>query len=102
MSATRAAVAVATRVYGAALVCCPAAIRRTYGDEMRATFAARSTDAARIGSLAVIALLLSELGDLFTSRAASRRFGVQCRSLANPFDVGPADWRKPVSVSHDV
>ena len=54
----------AARLYGAALVCYPRRLRERYGDEMRATFAARCRDAASHGTLAVAILLARELADL--------------------------------------
>ncbi len=67
-------VAAAVRVFDAALVCYPRALRARYGDEMRDTFAARCDEAARRGTRAVAALLVRELSDLAYASVSARRF----------------------------
>jgi putative ABC transport system permease protein len=63
----------ASRIYAAALVMFPRHLRVRYGDEMRATFAARAADAESRGSAYVFVLLAQELSDLAVASAAARR-----------------------------
>jgi putative ABC transport system permease protein len=71
----------ARRVYAAALVLLPRRIRDRYGDDMRATFAARVNHAAGAAALAIVSLLVSEIVDLILTAVRSRR--------------GPADRARP-------
>jgi predicted permease len=61
----------ARAVYRACLVFVPATIRRHYQAEMIATFDAALDGAARRGRVAVVGLLLAEIGDLVRSRRAN-------------------------------
>jgi putative ABC transport system permease protein len=55
----------ARRVYGAALLICPRALRARYGDDMRRTFADRC--AAASSRPAIVAVLLREVADLLAA-----------------------------------
>ena len=61
------------RIYGAALVVCPRALRERYGAEMRATFADRCRDAAPGGTGPLLRAFAGELGDLALASVAARR-----------------------------
>jgi putative ABC transport system permease protein len=66
-------VAAVVRIYGAALVVCPGAVRARYGDEMRRTFEAQCREAAPGGGVAVARVLARELVDLAVASVAARR-----------------------------
>src|SRR5438046_215023 len=57
-------IAVARRIYAAALVALPRALRERYGDAMRDTFAERCRDASTRGAPIVLAILGRELLDV--------------------------------------
>src|SRR5262245_6168691 len=73
MSCSAATVRLAARVYAAALVVCPRALRARYGVEMRETFADRCREAARGGAPAVAGVLARELADLAVAALSARR-----------------------------
>jgi len=70
---TRLAAALALRLYGAALVLLPRAVRDRFAADMRATVRARLHDASRAGVPSVAALLARELLDLAVASARARR-----------------------------
>jgi putative ABC transport system permease protein len=67
---------IARAVHRWLLVLVPRDVRRAYGPEMIATFEAASADASTRGWMAVWRLLIREIKDLATSRAANRPVGV--------------------------
>jgi putative ABC transport system permease protein len=71
MSADRAPIW-AVRMYAAALVLCPAPLRRRHGDEMLSTFAGRASAAAPAGRLAVALCVTREVIDVIRVRVAYR------------------------------
>ena len=66
-------VAVALRVYSAALAVLPRSIRNRFADDMRATMKARCEHASREGLASVAALLARELFDLAIASARARK-----------------------------
>ncbi len=66
------ATAVARAVRRACLLVVPARVRRTYRDDMAATFDAALADAAARGPLAVLRTTVREVADLAGARAANR------------------------------
>jgi putative ABC transport system permease protein len=68
-------IAAVVRIYGAALVVSPRAMRVRYGDDMRRTFDAQCREAARRGLAAVAGVLARELADLAVASVAARRRG---------------------------
>ena len=88
-------VAVAVRVYSAALLCYPRALRARYGDDMRETFASRCDDAAAGSTIGVWILLLRELADLACASIAARR--VATSTTSHP---PSATSHEPSAMSH--
>ena len=76
--------AAVVRIYGAALVVYPRAVRARYGDDMRRTFAAQCLDAAPIGPAAVAGVLARELTDLAVASIAARRRGAPFTASQQP------------------
>jgi predicted permease len=72
-SGDRISTRLASRIYAAALMMFPRRLRARYGDEMRATFAARAADAASRGGASLVDLFARELGDLAMVSVAARR-----------------------------
>jgi putative ABC transport system permease protein len=91
MIASRRVVACLVRIYGAALVLCPQAVRARYGKEMRETFAERCRDAAPRGIAAAVGILAGELADLVVASISARR-NAGPRPLVAPA-VRPANGR---------
>ena len=73
------------RMYAAALVLCPAALRRQHGDEMLATFSDRATAAAAppSGRLSVALFVAREVIDLFGVRVAYRPAAAKIEPLSS-------------------
>ena len=83
--------AIALRVYAAAAVMLPRAIRDRFADDIRATIRARLDEAAARGPAAVVALLARELLDLAIASARARRdTGIAAGKGVNssPFPTG--------------
>ncbi len=94
MMASR-SVAVAVRVYSAALLCYPRALRARYGDDMRETFTSRCDDAAAGSTIGVWILLLRELADLACASIAARRVATSTTS-----QPPSATSHEPSAMSH--
>ena len=88
-------VAMAVRVYSAALLCYPRALRARYGDDMRETFASRCDDAAAGSAVGVWILLLRELADLACASVVARR--VATSTTSHP---PSATSHEPSAMSH--
>jgi putative ABC transport system permease protein len=88
-------VAMAVRVYSAALLCYPRALRTRYGDDMRETFASRCDDAAAGSTIGVWILLLRELADLACASIAARR-GAPSAIYHPPFAIS----HEPSAMTH--
>jgi len=73
MSAHPRLVAVSVRIYTAALIVLPRAVRRRYAGAMRDTFTERCRDASARGAPAVLATVARELLDVVAASAASVR-----------------------------
>ena len=82
---------IAHRIYAAALLSLPRWLRDRYGDDMRATFAARCSDAAADGTLPLVALLFNEIGDVIAAAVRARRsvIGVSVTSPVRPSRRSP-------------
>jgi len=106
MTAPPRLIAAMVRIYAAALVVCPRAVRARYGDEMRGVFAERCRAAAPRGIAAVAGMLVGELADLVVA-SISARSNAGPPPLAQAFrpararhgrsEMPPSLWRSPVS-----
>jgi putative ABC transport system permease protein len=83
----------ARALYAAALHFWPRSLRERYGEEMRATFAALTDDAAARGPRAVASVLVSEAFDL-------TRTARDARKVAQDFSPAARDDRSPEGLRH--